>query len=93
MGEYDAVWVFLIATVFVGTFIFLEARPGGSTLTKDITSTISRFFRKFSVKPQWAIQITYISSKISPNFTGIIYNPNCGESQIIVGGLLNFGYY
>jgi len=46
MGEYDAVWVFLIATVFVGIFIFLEARPGGSTLTKDITLTISRFFRK-----------------------------------------------
>ena len=45
MGEYDAVWVFLISTIFVGTFIFLEARPG-STLTKDITSTISRFFRK-----------------------------------------------
>ena len=46
MGEYDAVWVFLISTIFVGTFIFLEARPGRSTLTKDITSTISRFFRK-----------------------------------------------
>ena len=46
MGEYDAVWVFLIATVFVGSNIYLEARPGGSTLTKDITSTISRFFRK-----------------------------------------------
>ena len=46
MGEYDAVWVFLIATVFVGTYIYLEARPGGSSLTKNISSTISRFFRK-----------------------------------------------
>ena len=46
MGEYDAVWVFLISTVFVGTFIFLESRPGGSTLTTDINSTISRFFSK-----------------------------------------------
>ena len=44
MGEYDAVWVFLIATVFVGTFIFLEARPGGSTLTKDITSNYFQIF-------------------------------------------------
>ena len=46
MGEYDAVWVFLIATVFVGFYIFIEARPKGSTLLKDLSSTVSRFFRK-----------------------------------------------
>ncbi|MFL2704150.1 MAG: hypothetical protein ACJ0FY_01875 [Gammaproteobacteria bacterium] len=46
MGEYDAVWVFLIATVFVGFYIFIEARPKGSTFLKDVSSTLSRFFRK-----------------------------------------------
>ncbi len=46
MGEYDAVWVFLIATVFVGFYIFIEARPKGSTFLKDLSNTISRFFRK-----------------------------------------------
>ena len=25
MGEYDAVWVFLISTIFVGFYIFIEA--------------------------------------------------------------------
>ena len=43
MGEYDAVWVFLISTIFVGFYIFIEARPKGSTFTKDISNTISRF--------------------------------------------------
>ena len=37
MGEYDAVWVFLISTIFVGFYIFIEARPKGSTFTKDIS--------------------------------------------------------
>jgi len=45
MGEYDAVWVFLISTIFVGFYIFIEARPKGSTFAKDISNTISRFFR------------------------------------------------
>ena len=46
MGEYDAVWVFLISTIFVGFYIFIEARPKGSTFLDDIKSTVSRFFRK-----------------------------------------------
>jgi len=46
MGEYDAVWVFLISTIFVGTFIFLEARPGGSTLTKMAHLQYLDFFVK-----------------------------------------------
>jgi hypothetical protein len=29
MGEYDAVWVFLISLVFVGFYIFIEAKPKG----------------------------------------------------------------
>ena len=32
MGEYDAVWVFLISLVFVGFYIFIEAKPKGSNL-------------------------------------------------------------
>ena len=31
MGEYDAVWVFIISAIFVGFYIFIEARPKGST--------------------------------------------------------------
>ncbi len=46
MGEYDAVWVFLSSTIFVGFYIFIEARPKGSTFLADIKSTVSRFFRK-----------------------------------------------
>jgi predicted Zn-dependent protease len=46
MGEYDAVWVFLISAIFVGFYIFIEARPKGSTFTKNIFSSVSRFFRK-----------------------------------------------
>tara|TARA_Y100001978_G_C23511805_1_gene345972 strand:+ start:284 stop:427 length:144 start_codon:yes stop_codon:yes gene_type:complete len=46
MGEYDAVWVFLISLAFVGFYIFIEARPKGSNLFGDISSTIRRFFRK-----------------------------------------------
>jgi hypothetical protein len=46
MGEYDAVWVFLISAIFVGFYIFIEARPKGSTFIKDVTGTFSRFFRK-----------------------------------------------
>ena len=46
MGEYDAVWVFIISLVFVGFYIFIEARPKGSNLFKNMSNTISRFFRK-----------------------------------------------
>ncbi len=45
MGEYDAVWVFIISLVFVGFYIYIEARPKGSNLFESITKTISRFFR------------------------------------------------
>tara|TARA_X000001036_G_C20482430_1_gene726241 strand:+ start:517 stop:660 length:144 start_codon:yes stop_codon:yes gene_type:complete len=46
MGEYDAVWVFLISLIFVGFYIYIEARPKGSNLFGDISNIISRFFRK-----------------------------------------------
>ena len=46
MDEYDAVWVFIISAIFVGFYIYIEARPKGSTLTKDISNSILRFFRK-----------------------------------------------
>ncbi|MFL2709790.1 MAG: hypothetical protein ACJ0FM_01755 [Gammaproteobacteria bacterium] len=46
MGEYDAVWVFIISLVFVGFYIFIEARPKGSNLFKNMSNTVSRFFRK-----------------------------------------------
>tara|TARA_B100001057_G_scaffold140288_1_gene139962 strand:- start:26 stop:169 length:144 start_codon:yes stop_codon:yes gene_type:complete len=46
MGEYDAVWVFLISLAFVGFYIYIEARPKGSNLISNISETISRFFRR-----------------------------------------------
>ena len=46
MGEYDVVWVFFFSAVFVGFYIFIEARPKGSTFLKDVAGTVSRFFRK-----------------------------------------------
>jgi|TARA_B100000989_G_scaffold70709_1_gene49533 hypothetical protein len=45
MGEYDAVWVFIISLAFVSFYIFIEARPKGSNLFGNISKTISRFFR------------------------------------------------
>jgi hypothetical protein len=39
MGEYDAVWVFFFSAIFVGFYIFIEARPKGSTFIKNITNT------------------------------------------------------
>ena len=39
MGEYDAVWVFIISAIFVGFYIFIEARPKGSTFLKDISNS------------------------------------------------------
>ncbi len=46
MGEYDAVWVFIMSLIFVGFYIYIEARPKGSNLFGNIADTISRFFRK-----------------------------------------------
>ena len=46
MGEYDAVWVFIVSLVFVGFYIYIEARPKGSNLFKNMSNTVSRFFRK-----------------------------------------------
>lgn len=46
MGEYDAVWVFLFSAIFVGFYIFIEARPKGSTFIKNIINTVTRFLRK-----------------------------------------------
>ena len=46
MGEYDAVWVFIISLIFVGFYIYIEARPKGSNLFKNMSNTVSRFFRK-----------------------------------------------
>jgi|TARA_Y200000002_G_scaffold6167_1_gene5255 hypothetical protein len=45
MGEYDAVWVFIISLAFVGFYIFIEARPKGSNFFGNISETINRFFR------------------------------------------------
>ncbi len=45
MGEYDAVWVFIFSLIFVGFYIFIEARPKGSNFFGNIADTISRFFR------------------------------------------------
>ena len=46
MGEYDAVWVFVISAIFVGFYILIEARPKGSTFLKSVSNTVTRFFRK-----------------------------------------------
>ena len=46
MGDYDAVWVFIISAIFVGFYIYIEARPKGSSFFKDISNNILRFFRK-----------------------------------------------
>ena len=45
MGEYDAVWVFLISLVFVGFYIYIEERPKVSNFFGNISDTIGRFFR------------------------------------------------
>lgn len=42
----DAIIVLLLSTLFVGFFIFNEAKPGGSTVTQSIKNTIKRFLRK-----------------------------------------------
>ncbi len=45
MEEYDGLIVFLISTVFVGFYIFIEARPKGSHFVESVKNTITRFFR------------------------------------------------
>ena len=45
MGEYDAVWVFLISLCFICVYIFIEAKPKGSRLCGGISKTINRFLR------------------------------------------------
>ena len=45
MAQYDAVIVFIIATTFVSYYIFIEARPLGSSFVADVKDTLKRFFR------------------------------------------------
>jgi len=45
MAQYDAVIVFVIATIFVSFYIFIEARPHGSSFISDIKETVQRFLR------------------------------------------------
>ena len=42
----DAIIVLLLSTLFVGFFIFNEAKPGGSTVTQSMRNTIKRFLEK-----------------------------------------------
>ena len=42
----DAIIVLLLSTLFVGFFIFNEAKPGGSTVIQSIKNTLKRFLRK-----------------------------------------------
>ncbi len=44
MSEYDAVIVFVIATIFVSFYMFNEARPGGSKITDTLLRPFKRFF-------------------------------------------------
>ena len=45
MAQYDAVIVFIIATIFISFYIFIEARPHGSSFVADVKDTLKRFFR------------------------------------------------
>lgn len=45
MAQYDAVIVFIIATIFVSFYILIEARPHGSSFVADVKDTLKRFFR------------------------------------------------
>ena len=36
MSDFDSIFVFIIAAIFVGIYIFNEARPKGSSLTSSI---------------------------------------------------------
>jgi hypothetical protein len=45
MEQYDSVIVFILATVFISVYLYLEARPHGSSLIADIKKTFLRFLR------------------------------------------------
>ncbi|MDA7856559.1 hypothetical protein N9A84_03055 [Gammaproteobacteria bacterium] len=45
MAQYDSVIVFILATVFISFYLFIEARPHGSSLIADIKNTVHRFLR------------------------------------------------
>lgn len=45
MAEYDAVVVFLVATLFVGIYIFNEARPKGSSLISKVLGPFLKLFK------------------------------------------------
>lgn len=45
MAQYDSVIVFILATVFISVYLYLEARPHGSSLIGDIKKTFLRFLR------------------------------------------------
>ena len=44
MAQYDSVIVFILATVFISVYLYLEARPHGSSIA-DIKKTFLRFLR------------------------------------------------
>ena len=45
MAQYDSVIVFILATVFISVYLYLEARPHGSSLIADIKKIFLRFLR------------------------------------------------
>ena len=45
MSDFDSSFVFIIAAIFVGIYIFNEARPKGSSLISSILKPIKRFFK------------------------------------------------
>ena len=45
MAQYDSVIVFILATVFISVYLYLEARPHGSSWIADIKKTFLRFLR------------------------------------------------
>ena len=45
MAQYDSVIVFILATVFISVYLYLEARPHGSSLIADIKKTFLRLLR------------------------------------------------
>ena len=73
MGEYDAVWVFIISAIFVGFYIFIEARPKGSTFLKDISNSFFRFFRKDNFVFFFKIFSFYICNSCSYNWWSCIF--------------------
>ena len=45
MAQYDSVIVFILATIFISVYLYLEARPHGSSLIADIKKKFLRFLR------------------------------------------------